>query len=507
MPTDHARELANSDRVYLMAPAGHGKTHTIAEAVCQGKTGRQLVLTHTHAGVHALKKKLREQHAPANSFHVDTMDGWALRYAKAYPKLSGLIDQIARYDGDWMPQVTEEWRIARRSATQALLTRIIREVVQATYAGVYVDEYQDCDKAQQDLVMSLAGLLPCRIVCDPLQAIFDFRGDSPPNVEDLSARGFRQIEDLPTPWRWDKQNGGNPALGEWLNSTVRTSLQADGEVDLGELPQSGVVFRMLPHGKESIEEKRKAIHNECWRLHAREGESVVVILKLRDECYSLTKKLGGCFQSIEEIYSSSLIKWSADIENSRGNDRIGRVLSFAGECWTKSPKDMKEVAMLAKGEKQSFVRQDEHSSLISALRAVAAVDDMSAILEVTKLLSSKTKWHRWELWQEMRRAIEAVQSGRADSLTKAAWSVRHRTSRIGRWLPSRVVSTPLLIKGLEFDHAMVLDPETLDREELYVALTRGSKSLTILSSSKVVHAKIAKTAKATHGQQTLFDVE
>lgn len=45
------------------------------------------------------------------------------------------------------------------------------------------------------------------------------------------------------------------------------------------------------------------------------------------------------------------------------------------------------------------------------------------------------------------------------------------------------IGTILLVKGLEFDHAIVLEADSLSKKELYVALTRGAKSLTIVSSS------------------------
>lgn len=51
--------------------------------------------------------------------------------------------------------------------------------------------------------------------------------------------------------------------------------------------------------------------------------------------------------------------------------------------------------------------------------------------------------------------------------------------------PRRTIGTPLLVKGLEFDHAAVLwDPEHFSVEGLYVAITRASKSLTIVSRSR-----------------------
>lgn len=61
---------------------------------------------------------------------------------------------------------------------------------------------------------------------------------------------------------------------------------------------------------------------------------------------------------------------------------------------------------------------------------------------------------------------------------------------------ARVVSRPLLVKGLEYDHVIILNPGNYSAQELYVALTRGSKSVTVISDSSVIPA--AKIA--THAQ-------
>ena len=63
---------------------------------------------------------------------------------------------------------------------------------------------------------------------------------------------------------------------------------------------------------------------------------------------------------------------------------------------------------------------------------------------------------------------------------------RERTRRLGKRLPKALISRTLLIKGMEFDHAVVLDADGLNRKEFYVAATRASRSLTILSSRPVL---------------------
>lgn len=61
---------------------------------------------------------------------------------------------------------------------------------------------------------------------------------------------------------------------------------------------------------------------------------------------------------------------------------------------------------------------------------------------------------------------------------------RYKGRPVGR---RRLIGTTLLVKGLEFDHAIVLDAVSLSRKELYVALTRGAQSLTIVSTSEILN--------------------
>tara|TARA_X000000950_G_C13612256_1_gene535834 strand:- start:259 stop:738 length:480 start_codon:yes stop_codon:yes gene_type:complete len=51
----------------------------------------------------------------------------------------------------------------------------------------------------------------------------------------------------------------------------------------------------------------------------------------------------------------------------------------------------------------------------------------------------------------------------------------------------RQIGTTLLVKGLEYDHAIILDATTLSKKELYVALTRGARTLTIVSTSPLLN--------------------
>jgi DNA helicase-2/ATP-dependent DNA helicase PcrA len=51
---------------------------------------------------------------------------------------------------------------------------------------------------------------------------------------------------------------------------------------------------------------------------------------------------------------------------------------------------------------------------------------------------------------------------------------------------NKLIGTTLLVKGLEYDHAIILEADSMTPKELYVALTRGAKSITIVTLRNVL---------------------
>jgi len=100
------------------------------------------------------------------------------------------------------------------------------------------------------------------------------------------------------------------------------------------------------------------------------------------------------------------------------------------------------------------------------------------------------KLFRSEMWRDAERAIGEVSAGRAETMADAIAHVRHRTTHSGRSMPKRTISTPLLLKGLEFDHVFIPDATHFSSESkaqaklFYVAISRATRTLTIGSSSR-----------------------
>ncbi|MFG5380875.1 AAA family ATPase [Yoonia sp. R2-816] len=136
----------------IIAAAGCGKTEQIVrtvKAIGDDPTvsKRCLILTHTFAGVDVLQKRLRGLNVPASAYRLDTIASWSLRYAKSYPKTSGIKNTN--------PQHNNDWSAVYPAAEKLVRSRSVDDIILATYACVFVDEYQDCSKSQHALIVGL----------------------------------------------------------------------------------------------------------------------------------------------------------------------------------------------------------------------------------------------------------------------------------------------------------------------------------------------------------------
>ncbi len=457
---------------YVIAPAGFGKTHLIADATGRGAP-RQLVLTHTHAGVNALRRKMLALGVPARAARVETIASWALRLSLAYPRTSGWATECPAGD---------EWAGLYRTCAALLDNAFIRRIVRASYAGLYVDEYQDCSAAQHELVLKLARDLPCRILGDPLQGIFDFADEPVAWERDICPR-FECLGQLETPHRWVR--AGQPQIASWLR-TVRDQLIACEPVDLRRTPR-GVTFKRAEPAELFLTQG-----NVCRYFRCNRPETVVAIHKgekeYKGKCHALARQLAGRFSSIEEIEGKALVSFICKVEGARTNQkRLKHVIAFATGCMTAVKESVPTPT--ADGRKTE-IRQNTRNPRV-ARAGNAYLEDpsstaMGAVLNEIRE-SEGVNVVRADLFNRVMGVLrkhvlrpELTLKGAAEQYQR---EFRHKGRPVGR---RKLIGTTLLVKGLEFDHAIVLDAESLPRKELYVALTRGAKSLTIVATNPVL---------------------
>jgi hypothetical protein len=88
--------------------------------------------------------------------------------------------------------------------------------------------------------------------------------------------------------------------------------------------------------------------------------------------------------------------------------------------------------------------------------------------------------YRPEVLRCCRTAMSMAANG-AITLHAAAVQVRERNRHLGRPVSRRSVGSTLLLKGLEADIAVILHPELMTPQNLYVALTRGARRVVVCS--------------------------
>ena len=468
-----AELLLNADRAFVIAPAGCGKTQLIATAVHLDAAHRSLVLTHTYAGVDVLRKRLKALGAAASTYEVDTIAGWCLRLAASFPNTSGITTQRP---------VKEQWDAVYIAVTHLLSIKAIKTVIRTSFHSVFVDEYQDCSPLQHEIVLKIADILPTRILGDPLQGIFDFEGSEIVDWQTHVKPHFDELPHLSEPHRWAVKN---PALGDWL-LTVREKLETGRPIDLRQAPSGCVRFVQLPNDSRQRENFQR---ETCMSETCRSGETLLAIHNWENQCHGIARQTGGKFRSPETIECNALFEVAKEFDNAPDGRVLARaVFKFSYLCLTKVKTDLERTAARIFDSRGLQNRQYQHQEQLDALAEIAEVGSLLMVRKALVLLARTpgAKKVRHELFQEMLNALREYERGRHACLQEAALLTRDWTRRTGRAPGRYVISRKLLVKGLEFDHLLNLDANELDRKNLYVALTRASRSLTVLGASPIL---------------------
>jgi len=456
---------------YVIAPAGYGKTHLIA-LVVRASVSRQLILTHTYAGVNSIETKLTALGVPTSKYQVDTIAGWSLSLCLAYPMASG-----------WRIEspTSKQWNTLYECCTRLLRKKFICHVVAATYSGVYVDEYQDCSDVQHFLICALAEFLPSRILGDPMQAIFDFDEGNPVDWEERVYPFFDCLGQLEIPWRWDR--AGEPKLGVWLKE-VRKKIELGQKIDLSAKLPSCVV-RVYTEPEYSAAKQYSSL---CDLLG--HNESVIALLggdqRSKNKTHQLARTMAGRFSSIAEVEGKDLHLFLKKLGVAK-TVQAGFILAldFAKKCFTgvgnALPAGTKrgEVAKQRKGTKYPLVLHAANDYLNNPT---------SSHLKVFFLAlkaNPETSTYRRDLLYRFLNVLKMHIDGEGATLSEAENLYQREMRQTGRPIShQKLIGTTLLVKGLEYDHAVILNVDALDAKELYVAMTRGSKSLTIIGKGR-----------------------
>lgn len=448
----------------VTAPAGCGKTQLIADALSQHTDIKPvLVLTHTNSGVTALRARVQRSGVPNSAYRVSTIDGFAMRLAAKFPLRAGLdahVLELANPNADYP---------AIRVAVQRLLQAgHIVDPIASTYSRLLVDEYQDCNTTQHAIVCSIAQTLPTCIFGDPMQAIFGFR-DPLVHWEREAQVAFPPFGALQTPWRW--RHAGTDALGAWLLQ-ARELLQAGRPVDLRGAPEE-VQWVQLIQGME-VQQRLVAARTDAPN---RDGRVLVIgdSMNVKGR-HQLTMQTPGA-TCVEAVDLKDLVSFARQFDSASPN-ALRLLAEFATSLMTgvgtanlltrvetirggraRSPATPAEAAAVA------FMVAPSHTTSIDLLQSLA--DQCGA------------RVYRPEVLYCCISALRAA--GGEGGFNGAAMQARERNRHLCRPLGRRAVGSTLLLKGLEADVAVILEPERMTAQHLYVALTRGARRVVICS--------------------------
>lgn len=472
--------MLGSTRAFAVAAAGCGKTELLGQLVADQRSGRQLVLTHTHAGVAAIKKRLADMRVPHDKFHLDTIAGWCLRYGAAYPAISGYRPG-AEADPDW----TATYPGAEKVCRSPLGSKVIRE----SYAGVLIDEYQDCTTQMHAVVRAIGDCIPYRGVGDPLQTVFGFR-DDPVVPWDTIKTDFHVVDDaLKDPWRW-RREGRNAALGDWLVK-ARQELETTGRLVIA----NDAPVTWVQH--DAAKSPPEAWAAACRSANAPASETVVAILQWPPECKVLAKRMGGRWPIVERFDDPDLLRLGVELVDASGAEVVEALVDFVSERMTAMGTALKTAVDSIKAGRgvSRITKNRDHADRLKALATTPSPANALAWLE--GVLAHKDDWwlYRRECVYQLREALRHCTQDTFAELPDMVAAARTRARHRGRLTHRRTIGTPLLVKGLEFDHAVLLwepnprpghRPSHPSVQGLYVALTRASKSLTIVSRSRTL---------------------
>ena len=466
--------------LYKISPAGYGKTHTISECL-KYTTGKQLVLTHTHAGVASLKEKVKKSGITSSKYLIETIDSFAQKYVNAFYCENDIPEQDDTKN--YFPFII-------RKAANLVKIKPIKEIIKISYNGLFVDEYQDCTKHRHQFIMALSAILPIHILGDSLQGIFDFNKDKLVNFEtDLNAFANAHFE-LTEPWRWKDIN---PQLGNSLKE-IRRKLENNENIDLSRYSSTMTVLKI---NEDDISKPRTIYNRTIWNLLKEKN-----VLIINPETHLNARKkfvvtFNGSFRLLEAIDNQDFYKIAKEFDSLEFKTNVyNKLLTILKGRQVIKKKKKKRVNTFLTGLGYYF--KDDNTIPNPRKEPLKSIVDNLKQLEITfsYLTLSKTlrsiqklrdvKCYRKELFYDLCKALEQAEHQNI-SVYEAMKNIKNIKRRIGRKIEGKCIGTTLLTKGLEFDTVAILNAHKFNcPKNFYVALTRASNKLLVFTNSKVL---------------------
>jgi DNA helicase-2/ATP-dependent DNA helicase PcrA len=463
-------DLRTVSRGLVIAPAGCGKTQLITDALARHDGSKPiLVLTHTNAGVAALRGRLGKAGVRPSTYRATTLDGFAIRLISTFPQRAG-------HDPRIITGARPNYEAIRDAAARLVAAGHLHDILSASFGHLFVDEYQDCSIRQHALVTWLARSLPTAVVGDPFQSIFGFGADPLANWHTDVQPFFPIVGELAIPWRWN--NAGARDLGKWLLS-IRPDLAAGKPVDLRTAP-GGLQWIQLD-GRQDDALRRAAAAVDA------PGEMKVLIIGDSTDPRGqrrFARQVEGAV-TVEAVDLRDLTDFGTTLDLA-SPDALSVVADFAENLMSAFSADdlVRSVAASRAGKLGRALSEIEKTAArFEASRSLTDVADLLVAIN----RAGGVRCYRPAVLAAAQRALQLAASPGGPSFRDATVTIREQSRLIGRPLAKRSVGSTLLLKGLEADISVILNAGALNARNLYVAMTRGSSSVVVCSSSPILN--------------------
>lgn len=444
----------------IIAPAGYGKTEDIATQVKIFDTNKKtLILTHTNVGIEELSSRIKKYNIKSNKVNIMTIASFSLKYIKMFPSISGYDKDKELFDNDIYNQMN------------TLLKNIhIREIIKNSYDKLFVDEYQDCNISQHNMIKEICNILDYKIYGDPLQSLYEF-DDTPVDFDEIIEKDYELIGNLDYPWRWDDKN---KKLGQQILE-MRKQIETSSSVDLYNI-SSTINFIKTNDINVSL---RKIGYQFISK-----NIPNVILTRLPYQTKNYVKYFGGKYKMQEELECNDLKKITKLMDENKREEVLVELFNILKSSYIGLNKYDNLIKKI-KSHSYDFSKLKNNRELGNIV--IEYLDNeqgnVEYIINIINFIENTDgiKICRYELINVMKKTLNnlKINNNKKTALDILQEITSNRKQKNFKYLISRV----LLVKGLQFENVIVVEPEKMTKKEFYVAISRATNSLTIISKN------------------------